>query len=279
MSKAMTGYIASGLVLGAMLVLSGGTAAAGVCSFQVSPLTVEIQIEPGRAYTSTIDVTNTGEEAEHVHVYSQDWTLKPDGVVVFLPAGKAPGSASTWVQLIPSELDLEPGQTERVRYTIRAPVEASGEARTAVIFEAEPRELSAPGGPSRLIPRIGTIMYVQCGPKDPARARAVQFDADRSGATLGVENLGTSHLRFKGYLEIRDQQGALVRRHDLNPFVVLPAPFNRYSGRLGAEVLSGLPAGRYQITAILDHGGDALLGARIETELGPEPPVHEASEP
>jgi P pilus assembly chaperone PapD len=279
MFRVMTGYILSGLVVGAMLVLSGGTAAAGVCSFEVSPLTMEIQIEPGRAYTGTIDVTNTGEEAEHIHVYSQDWTLKPDGVVVFLPAGKTPGSASTWVQLIPSELDLEPGQTQRVRYTIRVPTQAAGEARTAVILEAEPRELSMPGGPSRLVPRIGTIIYVQCGPKDPARVRAVRFDVDRSGGTLAVENLGTSHLRFKGYLEIRDQRGALVRRQDLNPFVVLPAPFNRRSGRLGPEVLSGLPAGRYQITAILDHGGDALLGARIETELGPEPPIQVAGEP
>lgn len=265
-------------IVGVAIAICAGTAAAGVCSFEVSPLTVELQMTPGRAYTGTIQIANTSEEPEHIHAYCQDWTLKPDGVVVFLPAGKLPGSASPWVQLVPTELDLEPGQTQQVRYTVRVPAEASGEARTAVIFEAEVMELSAPEGPSRLVPRIGTIMYVECGPKSPARARALRLEIDRSGGVLAIENLGASHLRFKGYLEVRDERGVLVRRHDLNPFVVLPAPFNRHNGRLGPEVLSGLVAGRYEITAILDHGGEALLGARVETEIGPEPPIQVATE-
>ncbi len=278
MYRVIVNWIIGNLVLGSALALAAGTAAAGVCSFEVSPLRVEIQMEPGRAHTGTIQVTNTGEESEHIRAYCQDWTLKPDGVAVFLAAGRVPGSASHWVQLVPSELDLEPGQTKRVRYTIRVPSAASGEARTAVIFEAGARELTAPGAPSHLVPRIGTVIYVQCGPTTPARTRVVSFEIDRSGGLLMIENLGESHLRFTGYLEVRDERGALVRRHDLNPFVVLPAPFNRHNAQLAPQVVSGLPAGRYQVTAILDHGGDALLGARVEIELGPETPVEAPGE-
>ncbi len=219
-----------------------------------------------------------GDAPERIHAYCQDWTLKPDGVVVFVAGGKLPGSASSWVQLVPAEFELKPGETRRVRYTIRVPADASGERRAAVIFEAAARLVSTPGAPSRLVPRIGTILYVDAGPRQPGRARVVRLDVGRAGGMLAVQNSGSAHLRFTGQLEVRDAHGALVRRCNLNPFVVLPAPFNRHNARLGPEILEGLPRGRYQVTAILDYGGDALLGARVETELGPEPPVEIASD-
>jgi len=247
-------------------------ASAGPCSLEVSPLTLELQFEPGRAYTDTIRIKNLSEQPERIHAYCQDWTLKPDGVVVFVAAGKLPGSASPYVQLAPSEFELEPGATQQVRYTIRLPAEVTSEVRTAVIFEAAAREVSAPNAPSRLVPRLGTILYVQPGPRPPTHARAAGFEIDREKGLLTVENLGEAHLRFSGQLEIRDERGALVRRHDLNPFVVLPPPFNRHISKLDSTVLEDLPAGRYQVTALLDYGGEALLGARVEVDLGPEPP-------
>jgi len=272
MSKVMIALMA-GLAVG----LSASLAAAGPCSLQVSPLTVEIRMEPGRTYTGTISVENMGDGVEHLHAYCQDWTLKPDGVVVFVAAGKLPGSASLWVELVPAEFDLEPGQAQQVRYTLRLPPDVVGETRTAVIFEAGAREVKAPGAPSRLVPRIGTIVYAQAGPAAPPRARVAQLELDRTGGLLAVENLGETHLRFTARIELRDADGALLRRHDLNPFVILPAPFNRHNQSIAPELVEGLPAGRYQVTAILDYGGDALLGARFETDLGPEQPVVVAS--
>jgi P pilus assembly chaperone PapD len=265
-------------MMGLAIILSTGPAPAGVCSLEISPLTLEIQLEPGRAHTDTIRITNLSEEPERIHAYCQDWTLKPDGVVVFFAAGKLPGSASPYLQLTPSEFELQPGETRQVRYTIRLPAEVTSEVRTAVIFEAAAREVRVPNAPSRLVPRLGTILYLQPGPRPPTRARAEAFEIDRSGGLLTVGNLGSAHLRFRGHIEVRDERGALVRRHDLNPFVVLPAPFNRHISGLDSNLLADLPAGAYQVTALLDYGGDALLGARLEVNLGPEPPVEIAGE-
>jgi len=264
------------MVLWMTVVVTGlfaNLAAAGACSLEVSPLTVEIRMEPGRTCTGTISVQNMGDGAEHLRAYCQDWTLKPDGVVVFLGAGKLPGSASPYTEVVPSEFDLEPGQTRQVRYTLSPPDQVSGEIRTAVIFEAGARAVSAPGAPSRLVPRIGTILYAQVGPAPAPRARVAQLDLDRSGGSLAIENLGAAHLRFTGQIEFRDATGALVRRSDLTPFVILPAPFNRHVQRLSAEALAGLPNGHYQVTTILDYGGESLLGARTEMDLAPEPPL------
>jgi len=252
-------------------------AAAAACSFEVSPLTVEIRMQPGGLYTGTITVQNTGEQAEHLRAYCRDWTLKPDGVVVFVDAGKLPGSASPYAELVPAEFDLDPGQAQQVRYTLNPPSHLLGEIRTAVIFEGGARTLATPGASSRLVPRIGTILYAQVGPASKPHAQVAQLDLDRTGGRLAVENLGEAHLRFTGKLELRDSTGALVHRSDLTPFVVLPAPFNRHLQQLAPEVISSLPAGHYQVTVVLDYGGDSLLGARIEVDL-PPPSVTVASQ-
>jgi|GEM_PF-1669525 len=253
-------------------------AVAEAFSLEVSPLTVEMQMAPGDIHTGVIEIGNMGKAREHVHAYCQDWTLKPDGVVVFLGPRTLPDSASGWVDVTPAEFNLEPGERQQVRYTVHAPEDTFGEGRTAVIFEADAREVSAPGAPSRLVPRIGTILYVQCGQRPPAKARVTALELDRSGGMLSVDNLGTAHLRFTGYLDVRDSAGLLVRKCELKPFVVLQAPFNRHVANIEAALLAGLPDGRYQVTAVLDHGGQALLGARVEAKLGPESLVEIASQ-
>lgn len=264
-------------MVGLACCMCAGAALAAPCSMEVSPLTLELQLVPGRAHTGHIQITNAGDGAEHIRAYAQDWTLKPDGVIVFLPAGRLPSSASVWVTIAPTEFDLQPGQSQRVRYTIRVPEETSGEARTVIIFEAGGRDLSISNGPSRLVPRVGTIFYVHCGPRPAGQARVLRFEPSREAGTMTVENAGPAHLRFTGELEIRSE-GKLVRRCVLRPFVVLPAPFNIHRARLGPDLFAGLPAGHYEFTAILDHGGTALLGARAEVDLGPGPPVLIASE-
>jgi P pilus assembly chaperone PapD len=250
--------------------LLSGPATAGNYSLEVSPVTLELQVEPGRAHTASIVIKNTGEQPEHIRVYCQDWTLKPDGVVVFVPAGRLPQSASAWVQPAPSEFDLKAGESRQVRYTIRVPEEAVGETRTVVIFEANPREIRAPGGPSQLVPRIGTIMYLQCGPPPEPRARIVEFAVNHEGGVLAVENATAAHLRFTGHLEVR-RDGRLIRRRDLNAFVVLPAPFHLHRTEIPPEALAELPVGRYEVTAILDPGGTALLGGRTALDVTPPP--------
>jgi P pilus assembly chaperone PapD len=251
-----------------ILLFAGAASAASVCSIEVSPLTLELQVDPGRAHTDAIQITNTGANRQHIKAYCQDWTLRPDGVVIFVSAGRLPQSASGWVALTPSEFDLAPGDSQQVRYTVRVPSDAVGETRTVVIFEAEAQALSLRGAPSRVIPRIGTIIYVQSGAAAPAQARVAEFNVGPEMGLLVIENAGPGHLRFTGRLEIR-RSGELVRASDLNAFVVLPAPFNRHQVKLSKEAFAGLADGEYEVTAVLDCGGPSLLGARTKLAMGP----------
>jgi len=264
--------------LAALSALLGSAAAGSVCSLEVSPLTLELRVEPGRAHTGAIEIKNSGAEPQHIRAYCQDWALRPDGLVVFIGAGRLPDSASEWVLLAPTEFDLSPGGSQSVRYTIRPPLTAVGEARTVIIFEAGSQAILRPGAPSRVVPRLGTILYVQCGETPPAQARVAQFRVGPEGGLLVVENTGRSHLRFTGHVEVR-RAGELVRAADLTSFVVLPAPFNQHHAKLPREAFAGLPAGEYEVTAILDCGGPSLLGARTNLTLRPETSVQRAEKP
>jgi len=253
--------------LPALLLASMGAAVAGVCSIEVSPLTLELRVEPGRAFTGSVEIKNTGADPQRIRAYCQDWALKPDGLAVFVPAEKLPNSASGWTTLAPTEFELAPGDSTQVRYTIRPPATARGEARTVLIFEAGAQQLMLRGAPSRVVPRIGTIVYVQCGPIPPPQAKVAQFMVTPQGGTLVIENAGAAHLRFSGDIEIR-RSGELVRDFSLTGFVVLPAPFNQHQTKLSKDIFAGLPPGEYEVTAILDCGGPSLLGARTTLVIG-----------
>jgi len=243
------------------IVLYTGMAVAGGCSLQVSPLTLELTVDPGRAHTGTIEISNTGSESQHVKAYCQDWALKPDGLVVFVDAGKLPQSASPWVTLSPTEFDLEAGTSAQVRYTIRPPADAAGEFRTVIILEGIAQEMTLRGAPSRIVPRLGAVLYMQCGPAGQPQARISQFQVTPDGGAITVENTGPGHLRFTGKVEI-SRSGQLVRSADLNGFVVLPAPFNQHQAAIAKETFAALASGDYEVVAIFDCGGPSLLGAR-----------------
>jgi P pilus assembly chaperone PapD len=267
MSRVMIALVAWGL-----LCTLTAAALAGESSLAVSPLKFEIQVEPGRAYTDSIEITNLGSEPEQIRVYCQDWTLKPDGVVVFVEAGRLPGSASKWVEVAPTQFPLAPGESGRVRFTVRPPAGAAGEARTVVILEAGAQALTKPGAPSSVIPRVGTILYLQSGPASPPAARVTQFQLSPDGGSVVVENVGLAHLRFAGQLEVR-AGSRLLRARQLDGFVVLPPPFNLRRLAIQPEVVAGLDPGSYQATVILDCGGPALLGARTELVVPAAGPV------
>jgi P pilus assembly chaperone PapD len=263
MNKVMTAF-----ALWATMALSASVAVAGGCSLEISPLTLEVQVEPGRAHTGTVEIKNAGSETEHVRTYCQDWTLKPDGLAVFLDAGKLPNSASPWLMLSSTGFDLAPGDSAQVRYTIRPPVDAAGEFRTVIIFEGGAQQVTLHGAPSRIVPRLGTVLYVQCGPPAQPQARITQFAVSPEGGLLIVENTGSGHLRFTGKLEIR-QSGQVVRSADLAGFVVLPAPFNQHHAKIAKETFADLAPGEYEVIAMMDCGGPSLLGARTSLAAPP----------
>ncbi len=242
------------------------TRAQGI-SLTASPMMAEVSARPGVQQTGIIALKHeAGARAEdknrapvHVRVYVMDWCLDPDGNPIFLKAGASGESCAAWVQVNPVELTIDAGATSQVRYTLSVPPDAQGTYRAMVMFETDAAPAQVRGQKVAVNGRLGCALYAQVGPQ-VRRARVTSFSLKDAYILLNVENTGTTHLRLRGQIEFRDAGGRLVAQTSLPGAVVLSGKDNRRAFRVSAPVLP--PGVSLTMTATLDYGGDALLGAR-----------------
>lgn len=247
-------------------------AAAGLSTVGVAPITAEADVQPGSTYTASIRVQNEASSDPgappsspvRIKVYAVDWTLTPDGTPQFAAAGTLPGSCAKWVEINPAEFDLQPGQIQEVRYTLMVPPDARGTYHTILMFEAGGQPVKLRGGGMTVIGRVGSTLYITVGPHHRS-GHIVGFRATATGVSLSVANEGDDHLRLTGGIMVKDSAGKLVREEKLSGAVVLPHHDNRRQLKLSWA--TPLPAGEYTVTAIVDYGGEELLGAETHITI------------
>jgi hypothetical protein len=86
---------------------------------------------------------------------------------------------------------------------------------------------------------------------------AVKWENGLSGRVLFI-NYGDTQLHPSGRVEVRDSRGKTVERFSLPEITVLPGG----EREIFFEEAMALPAGDYVVLAILDYGGERLLGAQ-----------------
>jgi hypothetical protein len=252
------------------LSLSPATGLADTLSFAVEPMTSEVTAKAGVQHTGVITVRHQGTPGQQgvepirLRIYAMDWSLNRAGQPEFLKPGAMPGSCSAWVRFNPVEVNLTPGESKPVRFTMDIPAGAQGTFHTVIMFESAPRPARVGQQVVGLNGRIGSTVYVHVG-TSVKRARVAQFSVSPSGANLTIENTGTSHVRLKGTLQFRDESGRMVQQMPLPGAVILPGKSNVRD--LSIEMPKTLRPGKYQVTALLDYGGEVLLGARANVTL------------
>jgi hypothetical protein len=193
---------------GVMALLGLVTAAAAAdFAVAVSPPRFEVQMKPGERTRQILEITNSAPGASSFKIKTADWTLAPDGSVVFEDALRA-GSCRPWVTLERRELTVQSGRPYRFRFEISPPADApTAECRFALLLEGE--DQTAQSG-SLAIPynaRLGVIVYVGIGnvaPKIEIMGGAVKTVNGRPTAVLKVRNAGTAHGRLSGFLSGTD---------------------------------------------------------------------------
>ena len=249
-----------------LVFLPGTPASADPLSFMVQPMTIETEGQAATEQTGVITVSQemmpaaagTAGTPLRLRVYASDWTLDRSGTPQFLKAGTTPESCSSWLQINPVELVVQPGETSEVRYTIKIPAGVSGSYHSIIMFETAPVPMQAGPRMVAVNGRIGAAIYVQVGPQ-VKRARITGFAVTAQRTTLTVENAGNSQVRLKGVLQIQDADGHVVQHVPLPGGVVLPGQDHVRDLTLETP---HVPHGHYLVTALLDYGGGALVGAR-----------------
>jgi hypothetical protein len=192
------------VVLG--LAVSLATAPAAPAAAKVEPLVItppvaELSIDPGRAVTETVNVTNNTGARAHIVAAVGDVIPSDDGGFTIRPASSTPESAASWVSTSPSSVDVEAGASALVTLSIRAPAaEPVGGHYAGVLFSIE-------GGPDAL----HTMLIEVTGPGIVRSAKLLGLSMPRveiNGRVpfkIQVQNTGNTFVGFQGTISIHDR--------------------------------------------------------------------------
>ena len=124
----------------------------------VWPTWVEFAINSGKQVSKIIHIQNQGSESIEIKAYVMDFSIDREGNFIFSEAGHESYSASRWLSLEQTELEIAPGESREVQVSISAPaVVEPGGHYSALFFEAMP---SANQSTLSISTRIPTLFYI-----------------------------------------------------------------------------------------------------------------------
>jgi P pilus assembly chaperone PapD len=239
-------------------------------TLEVSPIRAEHQIEAGASETNVIQVRNGGPKPVRVKAQAQDWQMNRKGEVAFARAGSTPGSLSAWLEINPTDFQVEPGQTKEIRYTLTIPAGArTGSYHEAILVEGMPAQPGPPNPKKMAVHgRFGVMIYETVGKPD-TRAKFTDFqvlpEKRQVKFVLALANTGTSHFRpKKSKVIIKNSQGQEVAKVDIPDAPVLPGA----SRDVEFTQELNLPPGQYLAEAVVDAGQRDLLARRQQFTVG-----------
>lgn len=239
-------------MVGAVAFASSAHAEGGL---QVWPTRVDITAERGGDASALVTVRNGGEETMSVSAYVMDFDVDGDGNYVFSAPGDDSFSASRWLSINSTVLELEPGASRQVEAVVAPPsfVEPGGHY-AALFFETAASSTDQGVSVSARIPALFYITVPGVSDADvvaDAEIRSLLLPRAVAGGPVDVgvtvRNGGNVHLDVAAkayFIDLLGRRSTL----DLGQILVLPgseAEFRGtwrgtpFLGRVGTAVVIG----------------------------------------
>lgn len=267
--------IASSVVLGLMLTsISAGVAAQ---DFEVAPVRLDFNAEPGENQTKVINVKNHSNVKASYVVAISDFLPSSDGKRQVMPPNTTRHSAASWLNINPSFFELNPGDQMPIQVSMLVPSDEYGAAWCMLNFQTA-REQTSWGADKDLgtgitvSGRIGVTVYQSPSSNTNHSVKVTglqeitkEGDANRKfSATL--DNLGDKVTKCKVHLIASNIMTAEEKQFP--SFEVETYP--KMTRNVEVELPAGeLPPGQYAVAVIVDYGPRfALEGAQMVIEVG-----------
>ena len=252
--------LATGVILIALLL---PTIARCDLSLGLTPMKMQLEVEPGETRTEALEIYNRGDEPAIMKVYVQDWSVLRGGDMVFLPPAANKRSASSWIELSETQFALYPGETRLVRASINVPEEVEGTHWCILFFEGVRQKPSARFGVG-VGGRLGATIYITAKGTEHRAATITALSATRNetGAEFATTfaNLGNIHFYPQGMFRVISKEGKHVFESDLPKAVSLPGTERDYSVSCDHDFAPGT----YRLTVTFDYGAEELLQGETE---------------
>jgi hypothetical protein len=239
----------------------------------ISPPDINLKINRGDQYQGEFYLFGSEKESIQVKVYPMDWSLSTSGNYQFLPMGTIKRSASSWISFYPKNFSLPPKRGQKIGYTIKTPKNVSGSYWAALMAETNPVLGDDPGQVQVMM--AGRVVYIiridiNGSPTGVGKIERLKLnwvrESNRVEASLRIKNSGSSMLRFKGKLELKDQQGKAVGVVPFREGYILP-DYTREFDLVDHSI--NLKPGFYIGLAIADFGERDLKAVQATLEIKP----------
>jgi hypothetical protein len=226
-------------------------------------------LEPNQVAGAKLTVENTvASEGTTVTATTMDFVDTDDGTITY-KAGSIPHSAGEWLQFAHPVLEIPPGGSAQLEWTVRVPEGTlPGSYWAAVLLS--PQELPPEnGGPKTVglsrIQQYAVRVFVEVPGAVPSLSFGTKRLEDKDGRSqllIPLINDGNYRLRPTLYAEIYDESGKQRKRVDAKQDWIYPETSRPY-----VLPLEDLPPGRYSMLIIADDRRMDPIGAQYTVEL------------
>jgi hypothetical protein len=252
-------------VLAAAIALS--FPAAAQVDVGLSPMKIELPAVAGKSYSGSLSLKNSGTTKARFRVEMVDFYVDENTTPQFIAHVPAEQdySCRSWLSANPMELDVEPNSQVPVRYTVRAPANASERSyHCALGFRTVPQAEEVAGTAMRTAVRLITVFYATVGKpsingviKELKLEQVAGTPAPLWRAVVVMENSGLMLYRPIGELDVVDATGTVVETQKVPSFPVLPKRLQRFV----LPLKTGLRPGPYTLRARIEVGGEIQQGS------------------
>lgn len=236
-------------------------AVTGGSGISAIPPRLEATVEPDGVNTYTLKVRNESPNPREINISLRDFIVTDNqGTPNFLEDLQSINnrwSASSWIQVSPSQLTLEPGETKSLTITIMPPLNAlPGGHYAAVIYSPESFSLYNATTGSSVQTNVGTLLYITIPGEINQNASITSFSAPRFSEfgpidfATTIKNSSDIHIQPVGTITVKNWFGRKTGQVSLDGTNIFPYTTRDFQNTLDKKWLFG----RYQADLKATYG-------------------------
>lgn len=247
----------------------------GAQDFEVAPVQLYFNAEPGESQVKVLTIKNHSSEKTSFILNISDFEISTAGVKEYKPANSTKKSIANWLSISPSFFDLEPNADRQVSVSIQPPTDDNGSRWGSIFVRTAKEKTSFEAGKDlsagvTVSSRIAVQVYQTARSNKDYQAKIDQLreieseDSTQRWFSAIVTNLSDIIVHCKVFLIASNMQTAHETQFP-------PVQFDAYPKNTQKIILKlpkTLEKGTYALAAILDYGNIANLeGSQMVIEV------------
>lgn len=230
--------------------------------FEVSPLKMFFNAEPGESQTKFITLKNHSNNLETFILSINDYEVNSKGKGKYVAAGTLKNSLADWISIAPAFFELNPNEEKEIAVTMQQPVDDYGSKWGTIMVRTTQEQTSysvdkAVTAGMAVSPRIAVSVYQTPGTNKEYKAtisNLVEVDGVNADSistyNAVVNNLGDIITECKVFMIATNIETAEEFSFPDIKFILYP----KSSRKVELYLPNNLPKGSYSLTAVLDYG-------------------------